>query len=148
MAELAGRGEREVRVSGLEGASSAADATTGVADQAEVQARRGAGIARENPLGLAIASVCAGLILGMLLPSTRAEDERLGPVADSVKQQGREVAGEAADHAKQVAQEVAETATQTAKDQGRSTPTNCAIRWRTAADVQGSGAAVSEGRLP
>jgi hypothetical protein len=101
------------------GTSSAADATTGVADQAKVQARRGAGIARENPLGLAIASVGAGLILGMLLPSTRAEDERLGPVADSVKQQGREVVGEAADHAKQVAQEVAETATQTAKDQGQ-----------------------------
>jgi uncharacterized protein DUF3618 len=101
------------------GTSSAAGATSGVAGQAKEQARRGAGIAQENPLGLAIASVGAGLVLGMLLPSTRVEDERLGPVADGVKQQAREVAGEAADHAKQVAQDVAETATETAREHGQ-----------------------------
>jgi hypothetical protein len=59
------------------GASSAADATGGAA----AQARRGAGIAQESPLGLAIRAVAAGFVVGMLIPSTRVENERLGPVA-------------------------------------------------------------------
>ncbi len=101
------------------GTSSAAEGARGVAGQAKAQARRGAGIAQENPLGLAIASAGAGLVLGMLLPATRAENDRLGPVADSVKQQAREVAGEAADHAKRAAQDVAATASQTAQGEAR-----------------------------
>jgi gas vesicle protein len=75
-------------------------------------------MARENPLGLAIGAVAAGFVAGMLIPSTRVEDERLGPVADNVKQQAREVSSEAADHAKQLAQDVAETATETVKEEG------------------------------
>jgi len=101
------------------GASSAADATETVAGQAKDTAKRGAGIAQENPLGLAIGAVAAGFIVGMLIPSTRVEDERLGPVSDSLKQQAREVGSEAVDHAKQVAQDVAETATETAKETGQ-----------------------------
>jgi len=101
------------------GASSAADATESVAGQATSTAKRGAGLAQENPLGLAIGAVAAGFIVGMLIPSTRVEDERLGPVSDSLKQQAREVGSEAADHAKQVAEDVAETATQTAKETGQ-----------------------------
>jgi gas vesicle protein len=100
------------------GASSAADTTGDLAGQAKSGARRGAGIARENPLGLALGAVAAGFVAGMLIPSTRVEDERLGPVADSVKEQAREVGSDAADHAKQLAQDVAETATETVKEQG------------------------------
>ena len=108
-----------VKDSVIGGTSSAADGAAGVAGQAKAQARRGAGVVQENPLGLAVASVGAGLVLGMLLPSTRAEDDRRGPVADSVKQQAREVTREAADHAKQVASDVAATASQTAKEEGQ-----------------------------
>jgi gas vesicle protein len=100
------------------GASSAGGSTGDLAAQAKSQARRGAGIAQENPLGLAIGAVAAGFVAGMLIPSTRVEDERLGPVADSVKQQARDVGSDAADHAKQLAQDVAETATETVKEDG------------------------------
>ena len=73
-------------------------------------ARRGAGIAQENPLGLAVGSIAIGFLAGMLIPSTRVENEKLGPVADQVKDQVKETGQEALDRGKQVAQEVAATA--------------------------------------
>jgi gas vesicle protein len=101
------------------GASSTADATGGATAQAANTVRRGAGMAQENPLGLAIGAVAAGFVVGMLIPSTRVENERLGPVADTVKEQAREAGSEAADHAKQVVQDVAQAATETAKEAGQ-----------------------------
>ena len=50
------------------------------AGQAAQAARKSAGIAKENPLGLAIGSVAAGFLLGMALPTSRIEDEHLGPL--------------------------------------------------------------------
>ena len=47
-------------------------------------ARQAVGVAQENPLGLALGSVAVGFLAGMLVPSTRIEDERIGPVADRV----------------------------------------------------------------
>ncbi len=73
-------------------------------------ARRGAGIAQENPVGLAVGSIAVGFLAGMLIPSTNVENEKLGPVADQVKDQVRETGQEALDRGKQVAQEVAGTA--------------------------------------
>jgi gas vesicle protein len=73
-------------------------------------AKRGAGIAQENPLGLAVGSIAIGFLAGMLIPTTRVENEKLGPVADQVKDQVKETGQEALDRGKQVAQEVASTA--------------------------------------
>jgi gas vesicle protein len=77
--------------------------------------RRVAGIARENPLGLAIGAAAIGFLAGLAVPSTRVEDEKLGPVADQVKDKVKETGQEALDRGRQVAQEVASTATDTAK---------------------------------
>ena len=80
------------------------------------QTRRVAGMAKENPLGLAIGAAALGFLAGLVVPSTRVEDERLGPVADQVKDKVKETGQEALDRGKQVAQEVASTAAETAKD--------------------------------
>ena len=40
-------------------------------------AQRAAGVAKENPLGLAIGATAVGFIAGMLIPSTRVEDEKI-----------------------------------------------------------------------
>jgi ElaB/YqjD/DUF883 family membrane-anchored ribosome-binding protein len=53
------------------------------------------GIAQENPIGLALGSVAVGFLAGMLAPSTRVEDEKLGDVSDQVKEQVKETAREA-----------------------------------------------------
>jgi hypothetical protein len=82
-------------------------------------ARRAAGIAQENPLGLAIGAVAAGFIAGIVIPSTRVEDEKLGPMADQVKEKARETGQEAAERGKEVAQQVAQSAGETAQQAGR-----------------------------
>jgi len=79
--------------------------------------KRAAGLAKENPLGLAIGAAALGFLAGLAVPSTRVEDEKLGPMADQVKDKVKETGQEALDRGKQVAQEVASTASETAKEQ-------------------------------
>jgi len=100
-------------------ASGVADTSGTIAGQAKTQAKRGAGIAQENPLGLAVASLAAGFVIGMLVPSTRMEDERIGPVADHIKDQARDIGSEALEHGKELAHDVGHTAADTAKEAGR-----------------------------
>jgi hypothetical protein len=83
--------------------------------QVKQQARRAAGLAKENPLGLGIGAAALGFLAGLAVPSTRVENEKLGPVADQVKDKVKETGQEALDRGKQVAQEVASTAADTAK---------------------------------
>jgi hypothetical protein len=78
-------------------------------------ARQAAGMAQENPLGLGIAAVAAGFIAGLLVPSTKIENEKIGPVADQVKEKAKETGQEAIEGAKEVAGQAAETA----KEAGR-----------------------------
>ena len=78
--------------------------------------QRAVGVAQENPLGLAIGAAAVGFIAGLLIPSTKVEDERLGPVADQVKEQARQTGQEAIEHGKQIAQDTAETAAQKAQE--------------------------------
>ncbi|MET0771126.1 MAG: hypothetical protein ABW081_14535, partial [Solirubrobacteraceae bacterium] len=79
------------------------------AEQVKHQARRAKSVAQENPLGLAIGSVAVGFIAGLLLPSTRVEDEKLGEASDNVIEKVKETGSEALDHGKQVAQDAADT---------------------------------------
>jgi gas vesicle protein len=81
------------------------------------QAKRAVGMAQENPLGLAIGAAAVGFLAGLAVPSTRVENERLGPMADQVKDKVKETGQEALDRGKQVAQEVASSAADTAKEQ-------------------------------
>jgi len=97
-------------------ASRASDATPS-RGQVKQAGRRAAGMAKENPLGLAIGAAALGFLAGLAVPSTRVEDEKLGPVADQVKDRVKETSQEALDRGKQVAQEVASTAADTAKEQ-------------------------------
>jgi hypothetical protein len=83
------------------------------------RARRAVGLAQENPLGLAIGAVAMGFLAGLVVPSTRVEDERLGPVADQVKDKVKETGQEALERGKQVAQETTQSAVQTAKEHGQ-----------------------------
>jgi hypothetical protein len=75
--------------------------------------------AERNPLGLVIGGAAVGFIAGALLPSTRVEDERIGPMADDVKETAADAGREALDRGKEVAQEVGTAAMETAKERGR-----------------------------
>jgi gas vesicle protein len=78
-------------------------------DEVRYKAKKAAGVAQENPLGLAIGAVAVGFIAGMLIPSTRVEDEKLGGMADDVKAKVKETGSDAFEHGKQVAQDAAQT---------------------------------------
>ena len=87
--------------------------------EANQQAKRAAGVARENPLGLAVGAVAVGFLAGLVVPRTRGENERLGPVADQVKDKVKETGQEALDRGKQVAQEAVSGAADTVRQEGR-----------------------------
>jgi gas vesicle protein len=87
-------------------------------DEVKHGAKRAVGLAQENPIGLAIGSVAVGFVTGMLAPSTRVEDEKIGPMADQVKESAKETGQEALERGKEVAQEAAQSAKETAQEQG------------------------------
>ena len=112
--------------------STAADAASSVADAGasaagrvgeampdREQVREVISVAQSNPVGLALGATAVGFLIGLAAPSTRAEDEKLGPISDKIKEQASDMGQEALEHGKQVAQAAAETAVQTAKEQGK-----------------------------
>jgi hypothetical protein len=88
------------------------------ADEVKQGAQRAVGVAQENPIGLAIGSLAAGFVAGMLVPKTRVEDEKVGPVADQVKQTAKDTGQEALERGKEVAQEAAQSAKETVQEKG------------------------------
>ena len=88
------------------------------AEQVKGQVRKAAGLAQENPLGLAVGALAVGFLAGMLVPSSRVEDEKLGPMADKVKDQAKETGQEALERGKQVAQSAAETVSEEGQKHG------------------------------
>ncbi|MDQ6790891.1 MAG: hypothetical protein M3075_09615 [Candidatus Dormibacteraeota bacterium] len=82
------------------------------------QAGRAAGIVQDNPLGLALGAAGVGLLVGMLLPTTKIEDQKLGDAADKVKAKAAETGQEALSRGQQVAQDVVQSASQTARESG------------------------------
>jgi ElaB/YqjD/DUF883 family membrane-anchored ribosome-binding protein len=86
------------------------------ADDVKQGARQAVGVAQENPFGLVIGAAAIGFLAGMLIPSTKVENERIGPVADQVKAQVKQTGQEALEHGKQIAQDTAQVATDKAQD--------------------------------
>jgi Protein of unknown function (DUF3618) len=101
------------------GAASRVREATPSGEQVKQQARRAAGLAQENPLGLAIGAAAIGFLAGLAIPSTRVEDQRLGPVADEVKERVKETGQEALERGKEVAREAASSTAEAAKEQGQ-----------------------------
>ena len=100
----------------LVGAKDSAGEATPDREQVKRQARQAKGLAQENPVGLALGAVAVGFVAGLLIPSTRVEDEKLGEVSDQVVEKAKETGQEALEHGKQVAQETAQSAQETFKD--------------------------------
>jgi gas vesicle protein len=107
-------------------------------EQVKHAAQRGVSVAQSNPLGLGVASVAIGFLVGMLLPSTNAEDARLGDLSDELKQQARDVGHEALDRGKQVAQDAAQSASETVQERGQQQGQELADSLRQSAEDLGS----------
>lgn len=110
---------RDRLVAQIQGTRHKAGDVTPDGQQVKEGAREVVGVAQENPLGLAIGGLAAGFLVGMMLPGSRIEDERVGPIADQVKETAAETAGEAVDRGREVATQVAEQAVEGAREVGQ-----------------------------
>ena len=117
-ADVPGRAKEAVsgRVESVKSKISGATPDSGDVKQG---AHRAKGIAQENPLGLAIGAVAVGFVGGLLIPSTRVEDDKIGPIADQVKEKAKETGQEAMDRGTEVARQAADSAKETAQEAGR-----------------------------
>ena len=111
--------KRERLIEQVQGTKSKVSDATPDGQQVKEGAQQAVGVAQENPLGLAIGGIAAGFLAGMLLPSTRIEDERVGPIADQVKETAAETGQEALERGREVASQVAEQAVESAKEVGQ-----------------------------
>jgi len=103
------------------------DAVTGTASKAVPSGEtvgRVKDTAARNPLGLAVGAVALGFVAGLLIPSTRVENERMGEMSDRVVDAAKETGSDAVERGKQVAQEAAETAKESGKGQGEELASN------------------------
>jgi hypothetical protein len=105
----------------------AKDAVTGTASKAVPsgqQVGRLKNTAERNPLGLAVGAAAVGFVAGLLVPSTRIENERMGDISDRVLDAAKDTAGDALERGKQVAQDAAETAKESGREQGQELASN------------------------
>ena len=105
----------------------AKDAVTGTASKAipsGQQVGRMKDTAERNPLGLAVGGAAVGFLAGLLIPSTRMEDERMGEISDRVVDAAKDTAGDAVERGKQVAQDAAQTAMASGREQGQELASN------------------------
>jgi gas vesicle protein len=94
--------------------------------------------AERNPLGLAGGAAALGFVAGLLIPSTRMENERMGEMSDRVVDAAKETASDAVERGKQVAQEAAETAKETGKEQGQELASNLQERAQESSTASGA----------
>jgi gas vesicle protein len=117
-ADVPGRAKEAVS-SRVESVKSKVTGATPDGQEVKEGARQAVGVAKENPLGLAIGAAAVGFVAGMVIPSTSVEDEKIGPMADQVKEKAKEAGEEAMERGKDVARQAAESAKDTAQEAGR-----------------------------
>jgi gas vesicle protein len=111
--------KRDRLIDQVQGTTGKVGEATPDGQQLKEGAKQAVGVAEENPIGLLLGGVAAGFLAGMLLPSTRIEDERVGPIADQVKETAAATGQEALERGREVAGQVAEQAVEGAKEAGQ-----------------------------
>jgi len=141
--ETVGEKVGSARESVSSGAGSASDTAGGAVstvkehmptgDDARTGARRAVSVAKANPMALAVGALVLGAAAGLALPSTRVEDERIGPVADDLRERGAEKAAETVQQGREA---ISETASQAA-ERGQEAVEQVRERTREAVGPQG-----------
>jgi gas vesicle protein len=120
-ADVPGRARNKVQEMKDKVTGTAHDATDRISgatpDTGEMKqgARQAVGMAQENPLGLAIGAAAVGFIAGLMVPSTQMENQRIGPVADQIKDKAQELGHEAVERGQEVVSQTVDSAKETAQ---------------------------------
>jgi Protein of unknown function (DUF3618) len=80
--------------------------------------------AERNPFGPAVGAAAIGFVAGLLVPSTKVENEHMGDMSDRLIDAAKETAGDAVERGKQVAQDATEAAKESGKEEGHTLTTN------------------------
>jgi gas vesicle protein len=80
--------------------------------------------AERNPFGLAVGAAAIGFVAGMLIPSSRMENEHMGDMSDRLVDAAKDTATEAAERGKQVVHDVTDTAIESGREQGQELAAN------------------------
>jgi gas vesicle protein len=105
----------------------ARDAVTGTASKAVPSGERVGRVkdtAERNPIGLAVGAVAVGFVVGLAIPSTRVENERVGEMSDRLVEAAKETAGDVVERGKHVAQDAAQTAQESGRQHGQELASN------------------------
>src|SRR5579872_1568419 len=70
----------------------------------------------DNPIGMLLAGMAVGFLVGLILPVSRFESERLGPVAEEMKGRVRQAQSEVVRRGGEVIKETIEAARETASN--------------------------------
>lgn len=94
---------------------SSVQGTVGSATDAAGESLRGAQdsmnrVARENPIAMLLGGVAVGFLIGMTLPVSKLESERLTPIADDLKDKMKDVGAEAARRGREVMKQTMDAA--------------------------------------
>jgi gas vesicle protein len=101
--------KKEAVTSRVRGATEAVASAASAVVPSKQRLRSMRDTAERNPLGLAVGGAAVGFLAGLLLPSTRLEDEHMGEWATEIKDTAREAGHDALDRGKDVAQSAIET---------------------------------------
>ena len=101
----------------LQGASNSLQSAN---QNAQAQTQRVVGIAKENPIGLALVGVALGFLTGSLLPVTDVERKQLGPIRDKVVDQAQAATADLVEAGKAVVAETAQSVVSTALSSAQS----------------------------
>jgi len=72
-----------------------------------------------NPLGLALGGLAAGFLIGLVIPSTEYEDERLPELREAIVGRGQEIVDDAIEHGRAVLDDTISAATNSAQHHGQ-----------------------------
>ena len=111
--------KKEAVTSKVKGATDAVVSAAGTVVPSRQRLRSVKNTAERNPLGLVVGGAAVGFVVGLLLPSTRVEDEQIGDMAARLKDTAKETGQEALDRGKVVARSAMETAREEGVEQGR-----------------------------
>jgi ElaB/YqjD/DUF883 family membrane-anchored ribosome-binding protein len=89
-------------------------------DEMRNAARRGMGIAAENPIGLALGAAAVGFLAGLLVPVTDYERRKVPPLRDELLDRAQDVGSDVVAHGKQVVRETAQAALDAAQQSAQS----------------------------
>jgi hypothetical protein len=74
---------------------------------------------RDNPLGLILVGLAIGTIVGVLVPVSKLEREKLGPLRDEVVDRARRAADDVVEHGRGVLEETLSAASASAAKHGQ-----------------------------